>query len=73
VTAQELQDLNKELARETAEYQHLTETAQLTSRVFDYSAPLPKQPTYRPREWEPRVEYFGRLQVHQPAKPRKTL
>lgn len=71
MTAQELQDLNKELARETSEYQHLTETTQLSGRVFDYSAPLPKQPTYRPREWEPRVEYFGRLQVVQPAKPRK--
>lgn len=52
MTAQEYQDLNKELARETAEYQHLTETAQLSGRVFEYSAPLPKQPTYRPREWE---------------------
>jgi hypothetical protein len=52
MTAQELQDLNKELARETAEYQHLTETTALAGRVFEYSAPLPKQPTYRPREWE---------------------
>jgi len=52
VTAQELQAIAAEAARETAEYQHLTVTTQLTGRVFDYAAPLPKQPTYRPREWE---------------------
>ena len=52
MTAQELQAIAAEAARETAEYQHLTETAQLAGRVFDHAAPLPKQPTYRPREWE---------------------
>ena len=52
MTAEELQDLNKELAEETAEYRHLTETTQLAGRVFNHMDPLPKQPTYRPREWE---------------------
>lgn len=52
MTAQELQAIAAEAARETATYQHLTESAELSGRVFDYAAPLPKQPTYRPREWE---------------------
>lgn len=71
MTAAEYQALAAEAARETATYQHMTETVKLTGQVFDYNAPLPPMPDYRAREWEPRIEYFGRLQVVQPTKPRK--
>ena len=44
--------LAADLARETAEYVSLTEQHTLLGRVFDYLAPLPPAPNYRPREWE---------------------
>ena len=40
------------LAQQTAAYQSLTEQHTLLGRVFDYAAPLPTSPNYRPREWE---------------------
>jgi len=41
-----------DLAREAAEYRALTDQHTLAGMVFDYLAPLPPQPHYRPREWE---------------------
>jgi hypothetical protein len=40
------------LARQAALYESLTAQHTLLGRVFDYNAPLPPQPNYRPREWE---------------------
>ena len=71
MTAEELQAIAADAAQQTATYQHMTETVKFTGQVFDYKAPLPPMPDYRAREWEPRIEYFGRLQVVQPTKPRK--
>ena len=50
--AADLQTEARALAEQAAQYRHLTETTELAGRVFDHAAPLPKQPTYRPREWE---------------------
>jgi len=52
MTAAEYKALAADLARETAEYVSLAEQHTLMGAVFDYSAPLPPQPNYRPREWE---------------------
>jgi len=41
-----------DLATQAAEYRALTEQHTHLGRVFDYQAPLPPQPNYRPREWE---------------------
>ena len=52
MTAADNLALAADLARETAEYVSLTEQHTLAGMVFDYAAPLPPQPNYRPREWE---------------------
>jgi len=52
MTAADNLALAADLAQETAEYVSLTEQHTLAGMVFDYSAPLPPQPHYRPREWE---------------------
>jgi len=52
MTAADNLALAADLAREAAEYRALTEQHTHTGRVFDYAAPLPPQPHYRPREWE---------------------
>ena len=52
MTAADNLALAADLARETAEYVSLTEQHTLAGMVFDYAAPLPPAPNYRPREWE---------------------
>ena len=52
MTAQELQAVAADAARQAAEYRALTDQHTLTGRVFDHNAPLPPAPNYRPREWE---------------------
>ena len=42
----------QDLAKQAAEYRALTEQHTHTGRLFDYAAPLPTSPNYRPREWE---------------------
>lgn len=52
MTAADYQALAADAAREAAGYRALTEQHTRTGAVFDYDAPLPPQPNYRPREWE---------------------
>ena len=52
MTADEYQAEAADAAARTARFERLTNQAETTGVIFDYAAPLPKQPTYRPREWE---------------------
>lgn len=52
MTADELQAITADAAARTARFERLTNQAETTGLIFDYNQPLPKQPTYRPREWE---------------------
>jgi hypothetical protein len=52
MTAAELNAITADAAGRTARYELLTNQAETTRLVFDYSQPLPPMPHYRPREWE---------------------
>ena len=52
MTAAELNAVGADAAARTARLELLTNQAETTGVIFDYSAPLPPMPHYRPREWE---------------------
>jgi len=52
MTAADNLALAADLSQQTAQYQSLTEQHTHTGATFDFLAPLPPQPKYRPREWE---------------------
>jgi len=52
MTAAELNAIGADAAARTARFELLTNQAETTGVIFDYSAPLPPMPHYRPREWE---------------------
>jgi hypothetical protein len=56
MTAAELNAITADAAQRTARFELLTNQAETTGVVFDYSQPLPPMPHYRPREWETQKE-----------------
>lgn len=53
MTAQELQAVAADAEQRAAKYRALTHQHTHTGATFQYDAPLPPAPNYRPREWEP--------------------
>jgi len=52
MTAAELNAVGADAAARAARFELLTNQAETSGVIFDYSAPLPPMPHYRPREWE---------------------
>ena len=61
MTAAELNGIAAAAEVETARYEHLTNQAQTSGKVFEYMEPLPTFPDYRARSWEPAARHYREL------------